>query len=373
MGDSLRLSFPRASYVGPGTIEALGKEAASLGSRALLVTGRHALREAGITGRLVSLLEAAHVAVELFEQAPSEADVATVDAARAALHERRCDLVVEAGGGSAMDTGKAAAALAFEERPAAAYQTGGEVETRGLPHIAIATTAGSGAEVTRNAVLTDPAARLKGSVRGDGLMPTVSFTDPELTLSCPPEVTAGSGMDALVQAIESFFSVHAVPTTEALSLGAVRLIVEHLPAAFEDGRNRRARAAMSQGSYMAGLALANARLGAVHGLAHPLGLCYGLPHGAICAALMPPVLRLNRAAAPDRYETLRPLMGGDPVERLLGMLDRLGLQRTLGAYPDAAWERDILAYAVAAGSSKANPAPVDSNYVRAVLSEICTS
>jgi alcohol dehydrogenase class IV len=373
VGDSLRLSFPRVSYVGPGTVEALGKEAAALGSHALLVTGRHALRQAGVTDRLVSLLEAAEVAVDLFEQAPSEPDVATVDAARVALHERRCDLVVEAGGGSAMDTGKAAAALAFEERPAAAYQTGGEVETRGLPHIAIATTAGSGAEVTRNAVISDPTARLKGSIRGDGLMPTASFTDPELTLSCPPAVTAASGMDALVQAIESFFSVHAVPTTEALSLGAVRLIANHLAVAFEDGRNLKARAAMSEGSYMAGLALANARLGAVHGMAHPLGLCYGLPHGVICAALMPPVLRLNRPAAPGKYETLRSLVGGDPVEHLLRMLDRLGLPRALGAYPDAAWERDIIAYSVAAGSSKANPAPVDGDYVRAVLTEVCVS
>jgi alcohol dehydrogenase class IV len=270
-----------------------------------------------------------------------------------------------------MDTGKAAAALAFEEAPTAAFQTGGEVATPGLPHIAIATTAGSGAEVTRNAVITDPGARLKGSVRGDGLMPTVSFTDAELTLTCPPAVTAASGMDALVQAIESFFSVHAVPTTEALSLGAVRLIAEHLPIAFEDGRSLRARAAMSEASYMAGLALANARLGAVHGMAHPLGLCYGLPHGVICAALAPPVLRLNRAAAPDKYEALRSSMGGDPVEFVLGLLDQLDLPRKLGAYPDPAWERDIIDYAVGAGSSKANPALVDSDYVRAVLAEVC--
>jgi alcohol dehydrogenase class IV len=372
VADRLRLQFPHVSYVGPGTIEALGKEAALLGKRALLVTGRHSLRRAGVTDRLVSLIEKAGVAVELFEEVPREPDVARVDAARRRLRERDCDLAVEAGGGSAMDTGKAAAALAFEDAPTAEFQAR-EPTHRGLPHIAVATTAGSGAEVTRNSVITDPAARLKGSIRGDGLMPTVSFTDAELTLSCPPAVTAVSGMDAFVQAIESLFSVHAIPTTEALSLGAVRLIVEHLPTAFADGGSLSARAAMSEGSYMAGLALANARLGAVHGLAHPLGLCYDLPHGVVCAALMPPVLRANRAAAPDKYETLRAAMGDDPIAFLYEMLERLGLPYVLGKPPDAEWERAIVSYGVSAGSSKANPVPVDEAYVRAVLAEVCSA
>ena len=372
MARSLQLSFPRVSYVGPGTVKSLGREAARLGSRALLVTGRRALREAGITERLAGLLRGSGLRVELFEQAPPEPDVATVDAARQVLRERGCDLVVEAGGGSAMDIGKAAAALAFEEAPTAEFQHGREIVRPGLPHIAIATTAGTGAEVTRNSVLTDPAARLKGSIRGDGLMPTVSFTDAELTLTCPPDVTAAAGIDALVQAIESFLSVHAIPTTEALSLGAVRLIAEHLPAAYEDGRNMEARAAMAEGSYMAGLALANARLGAVHGLAHPIGLCYGLPHGVVCGALMPPVLRRNAPAVPAKWQALQWAMRGDPVEVMESLLERLGLSRVLGPWPDPEWERRIISYTVSAGSSKANPAPVDEAYVRDVLEQVCT-
>ncbi|MHC4591171.1 MAG: iron-containing alcohol dehydrogenase family protein, partial [Planctomycetota bacterium] len=234
MGESLRLNFPGASYVGPGTIEVLGTEAAALGLRALLVTGRRALRRAGTTDRLVSLLEEAGVTVELFEQAPPEPDVATVDAARLAIREAQCDVVVEAGGGSAIDVGKVAAALAGEDAPTAEFHASRQITRPGLPHIAVATTSGTGAEVTRNGVISDPATRLKKSIRGDGVMPTVSITDAELTLSCPPEVTAAAGMDALVQAIESFFSVHAIATTEALSLQAVRLIGSHLVRAFED-------------------------------------------------------------------------------------------------------------------------------------------
>lgn len=371
MADSLRLSFPGASHVGWGAVGVLGQEAAALGSRALLVTGRRALREAGVTDRLVALLTDAGVGAEPFELVPPEPEVEAVDAARRAIRERGCDLVVGAGGGSAMDTAKAAAALAFEDAPTAEFHGGRQITRPGLPHIAVATTSGTGAEVTRNSVLTDPATRLKKSIRGDGVMPTVSITDPELTLSCPPEVTAAAGVDALVQAIESFFSVHAIPTTEALSLAAVRLIVEHLPTAFTEGDSREARAAMSEGSYMAGLALGSARLGAVHGLAHPVGLCYGLAHGVVCGALMPPVLRSNIRAAPEKCEALRAAMGGDPVQLFCAMLDRLDLLRTLGDYPDETWEREIVAYAVGSGSGKANPTPVDEAYVRAVLAEVC--
>ena len=371
MAGALRLNFPGVSFVGTGAVEALGEQARRLGSRALVVTGRRALREGGITDRLVGLLEGAGVRAVLFEQAPPEPDLASVDAARRLLHQEGCDLVVEAGGGSAMDTGKAAAALAGEEAPTAEFHAGRTIQRPGLPHVAIATTSGTGSEVTRNSVLTDPATQLKQSLRGDGLMPTVSITDPELTLSCPPDVTAASGMDALVQGIESFFSVSAQPVTEALSLKAVSLIVRHLPAAFEHGRNLRAREAMAQGSYMAGLALGSARLGAVHGLAHPVGLCYGLPHGVVCAVLMPAVLERNLPAAPQKYDELRAAMGGEPVQVLNGLLDEMDLPHVLGPYPDAEWERRIVDYAVPSGSAAANPAKVDAAYVLGVLKEVC--
>jgi alcohol dehydrogenase class IV len=371
MAGSLRLNFPGVSFVGTGAARVLGEQARRLGRRALVATGRRALREAGITQRLVASLEAAGVGAVLFEEVPPEPDVATVDAARRLLRAGGCGLVVEAGGGSAMDSGKAVAALAGEEAPTAEFHAGRSIERPGLPHIAVATTSGTGAEVTRNSVLTDPDTQLKQSLRGDGLMPSVSITDPELTLSCPPEVTAASGMDALVQAIESFFSIHASPVTEALSLKAAGLIVRHLPEAFEHGRNMQAREAMAQGSYMAGLALGSARLGAVHGLAHPVGLCYGLAHGVVCAVLMPAVLERNLPAAPQKYDELRAAIGGEPVQVLGGLLDELDLPHTLGPYPDADWERRIAQYAVESGSSKANPATVDEEYVLAVLREAC--
>ncbi len=367
MSGWLKLNFPGASYVGPGAVEALGPAAADLGRRALLITGRRALREAGITDRLTDLLAEAGVESVLFEEVPPEPELATVDDARSRLRAERCDLVVAVGGGSAMDAGKLTAALAQESAPTGEFHAGGEITRPGLPHIAVATTSGTGAEVTRNGVITDPDSGLKKSIRGDGVMPTVSITDAELTLSCPPEVTAASGMDALVQAIESFFSVHTVRTTRALSLAAVRSVAPKLPVAFEDGRDHEARAALAEGSYMAGLALGSARLGAVHGLAHPVGLCTGLPHGVVCAALLPPVLERNLQVAPERYEELREAMGGDPLQMLRNLLDELDLPHTLGRYPAPEWERRILDYALNSGSSRANPVAVDGGFGRGVL------
>jgi alcohol dehydrogenase class IV len=369
----LKLSFPRFSWIGPGTLKHLGSEAVKLGHRALVVTGTSGLRKAGTTDRIVDLLLGAGVAVEMFERVPPEPDVGTVDAARKMIRDAPCDLVVEAGGGSALDVGKVAAALAGEKAPTAAFHDGRPIEEPGLPHIAVATTSGTGAEATRNGVITNPQTRLKKSIRGDGVMPTLSITDAELTLSCPPGVTAAAGMDALVQAIESYFSVHAVPTTEALSLGAARLIAASLLTAFRHGADTAARAAMAEGSFMAGLALGSARLGAVHALAHPVGVCYGMPHGAACAVLMPPVLSANRDAAPDKYEALREAMGKDPVAALEGMLVDLHLPRTLGLYPSPEWEREIIAYAVPSGSGRANPVEVDGHYVQRILHSVCDS
>ena len=370
MGHALRLRFPPVCHVGPGTVEALGDEAAGLGTRALLVTGRSGLRKAGVTERLTALLETAGVAVALFEQVPPEPDVTTIDAARTMMREADCDVVVEAGGGSALDVGKVAAALAGEAAPTARFHED-SITAPGLPHIAIPTTAGTGAEVTPNGVVSNPDVRLKQSIRGSGVLPNVAIVDPEVTVSCPPAATAAAGMDALVQGIESYLSVHAIPTTDALALQAVRLTAGSLAAAWRDGADPDARSAMSEGSFLAGLALAGARLGAVHGVAHPLGLCLGQPHGVVCGALMPPVLRRNRSAVPGKYEALRGAMGGDPVDVLEGLLDELGLPRSLGARPDAEWERIIVDYAVGSGSSRANPVPVDESFVLGILQEVC--
>jgi len=373
MREPLRMNFPGASWVGPGAIEKLGEEAAHLGSRALLVTGSSALRAAGTTDRILGLLRDVGVRVVLFERVLPEPDVASVDAARTVLHDSGCDLVIEVGGGSAIDVGKATAGLAGEDAPTSEFLAGRKIVENGAPHIAIATTSGTGAELTRNSVLTDSAHDLKKSIRGDGLMPGVSITDGDLTLSCPKNVTAASGMDALVQGIESLFSRYATTATQSLSLGAIGLTTRALPLAYADGEDRAARAAMAEGSYMAGLALGSARLGAVHAMAHPLGVYYNLPHGVVCTLLMEPVLVLNMEAAPAKYEALTSAMGGDPLAILRELARTMELPMILGDYPTADWEQRIVDYAVTSGSGDANPVVVDEAYVHEVLERACAS
>lgn len=357
---------------GPGCFGQLGELARALGRRALVVTGRRAMRKAGVTDRACSLLDAAGVEPRPFEKVPAEPTDAQVDAGRRLCRDEKCGLVIGIGGGSAMDAAKAVAALAFAEAPTADYVRGRAADADALlPCIAVATTSGTGAEVTPNAVLSHPEGGTKASIRGAGILPRVAVVDPDLTLTCPPDVTAASGMDALAQAIESYVSIHATPLTEALSSRAAALLLVNLPAAYEDGRNRAAREACAYGSMMAGMALANARLGVVHGIAHPLGMRYHIPHGTCCGMLLPASIRLNRPAAAQKYDTLSQIAGGEIAEVVDGMLDKFRIPRTLAAYnvPRSAF-RAIAEESMPSGSLKANPKKIAVEDVLHILEQV---
>ena len=215
-----------------------------------------------------------------------------------------CDLVIGFGGGSAIDAGKAIAALATNPGHPLDYL---EVIGQGkalvqppLPFIAIPTTAGTGAEVTRNAVLASPAHRVKVSLRSPLMLPDVALVDPELTYSMPPAVTASTGMDALTQVLEPFVSHLANPLTDAICREGLRVTGLSLQRAYEHSANLIARENMALVSLFGGLALANAKLGAVHGFAGVLGGMVGAPHGAICASLLPQTMSVNARALQGR-------------------------------------------------------------------------
>lgn len=361
-------STAREIVTGVGCVSCLGRRAAELGSRALLVTGRSAMRASGATERALALLRAEGVEATAFEEVEHDPDATTVDAGRAACCEARGHAVIGLGGGSALDAAKAIAALVNEAAPTADFVLGKPIEQPGLPFIAIPTTSGTGAEVTKNAVISVRAARLKQSIRAECMMPAVAIVDPELAASCPPWVTAAAGMDALVQAIEAFTSLHATPLTDALAFEAACRLLRWLPAAWEDGRDLAAREQCAYGSLMAGMALANARLGAVHGIAHPLGARYGLEHGVACALLMPHVMRLNREHVGDKYARLSAAAGGDILAAFEGLIERFGLRRALDGV--AIPREDFAAIAresMPSGSLKANPRKFTEDDVIAVL------
>jgi alcohol dehydrogenase class IV len=229
-----------------------------------------------------------------------------------------CELVLAVGGGSVIDAGKAAAALAANAGDPFEYLEvvgrGRPLQQASLPFIAVPTTAGSGAEVTRNAVLTVPDAGVKVSLRSALMLPRVALVDPELTLDLPPAVTASTGLDALAQLIEPFVSLRASPIVDPLCLDGIARIARWLMVAVCDGANGRAREEMSFAALLGGMALANAGLGAIHGIAGPVGGMFPAPHGAVCAALLPHVVGANVAALTAR----------DPSNPVLGRFDTIG-------------------------------------------------
>lgn len=297
----MQFEFATATKIlfGAGRLRETGTLAKQFGSRALVVTGRHIDR----AEPLVTVLAAEQVARVVFP-VNGEPTTDTVLQGVQRAREEQCDLVIGFGGGSAIDAGKAVAAMLANDGDLLDYLEvigkGQPLKQPPLPFIAIPTTAGAGAEVTRNAVLASPAHRVKVSLRSPMLLPRVALIDPELTYRLPPDVTASTGLDALTQLIEPYVSAKANPMTDALCREGVQKVATSLRRAFENGNDTAARADLSLASLFGGLALANAGLGVVHGFAAPLGGMFPAPHGAVCAALLPGAMEVNLRALQQR-------------------------------------------------------------------------
>jgi alcohol dehydrogenase class IV len=237
----------------------------------------------------------------------------TVDGIRAGIKAARdCEMVIGLGGGSVLDSGKAIAALVTNPGDVFDYLEvigqGQPLVNAPLPYIAIPTTAGTGSEVTRNAVIESPEQNVKVSLRSPSMLPHIALVDPQLTYQLPPEITASSGLDALTQLIEPFVSVRANPMTDAICREGIYYAARSLKRAYENGADEEAREGMSLGSLFGGLALANAALGAVHGFAGPLGGMLHAPHGSLCARLLPLVMETNIRALETRQPE-HPILG----------------------------------------------------------------
>ncbi len=306
---------------GRGAIAQIGALAQSYGERALVVRGG-SVERARIVQEVLDRADIAHTAFAVAYEP-------TVDLAQQAVRMARdfgAQVVIGFGGGAAVDLGKAVAALTTNPGDPLDYL---EVIGRGkplvadpLPYLAVPTTAGTGAEVTRNAVLASPEHRVKVSLRSPKMLPRVALIDPELTLSLPPGITASTGMDALTQCIEPFVSPAANALTDVFCRDGIQRAARSLLRAYHDGSEIDAREDLSAAALMGGLALANAKLGAVHGFAAPIGGMFDAPHGAVCAALLAPVMRANLDALRERAPEHPSLERYAEVARLLtGRLD----------------------------------------------------
>jgi alcohol dehydrogenase class IV len=352
---------------GAGRAAELPGVVAGLGSRVLVCTGADPARHAGLLAGLGLPAVVFAVAAE-----------PTLDLARAgaaAAREHGADVVAAVGGGSVIDLGKAVAMLLGNGGDPLDYLevigSGRRITQPAVPCVAVPTTAGTGAEVTANAVLASPAHGLKASLRSPLMIPRVALVDPGLTVSCPPPVTAASGLDALTQCLEPFVSVRASPLTDGLAREGLRRAAAGLRAAYADGSDLAARADMAMCSLLGGIALANAKLGAVHGLAGVIGGTADVPHGVACAALLAPVIEANVRAlrsgpaghpALDRYTEAARLLTGKPaasigdglawIRETVSQLAVPGLA-AFGIGPQHA--EDIAAKAAGSSSMQGNP------------------
>jgi alcohol dehydrogenase class IV len=367
---------PEKIFTGPGCLKELPGFVQPLNlHQALIVTGRAWARESGALKNILNLLSSAGLETTAIEGVPAEPSSQYIDQLRQQVKSKNADLVIGLGGGSALDAAKAAAILIHSDQSTAWHLDAQKLPDKSLPVITIPSTSGTGSEVTPVSVLTDEEKMIKQSFRSEAMMPKAAFVDPELTLACPPDLTAISGMDAFVQAVESYCSKFSTNLSDALTEKAIELISKNLVRAFRDGTDQHARQAMAEGSLMAGMALSNVRLGAVHGLAHPIGGKYKIPHGLVCAVLMPAVLEFNRSAlysgAEDKYSRLCNLLMADPVVFTQNLLADLGLPKDLRDYKIQ--EEDFPFFVdltLRSGSTKANPRPVTQDDVIDLLRKV---
>jgi len=365
---------------GPGVLRQIGPLAAAMGRSALIVSGR----PAAALEPLRRVLEAQQVALFAVSGEPT---VEVIREGVAAVRTAGSDLVIGFGGGSALDAGKAIAALAANPGDVLEYLEvigGGKSLTQApLPFIAIPTTAGTGSEVTRNAVIASPEYRVKVSLRSPLMLPRLALVDPELTLSLPPEVTASTGLDALTQLIEPYTCNVPNPLLDPLCEEGIRRIARSMEVAFREGSDLPAREDIALASLLGGLALANARLGAVHGIAGPLGGMFPAPHGAVCAALLPHVMAANiralreRAAvspALQRYDQVAQLLTGSPAARaeegaawVAALVRQLHIPALAHWGVTAADLPELIDKSTRASSMKGNPLPLTPTELHAVL------
>jgi alcohol dehydrogenase class IV len=320
MATSFQFATATQIVFGAGKVQTVAKAAAGMGSHALVVTGRSQDR----VKTLVEQLAGQDVKATIFavEGEP------TIEAAREGIERARmqqCNLVIGFGGGSAIDCGKAIAAILGNGGDPIDYievvGKGQKIQSPSVPLVAIPTTAGTGAEVTRNAVLASTEHKVKASLRSPHMLPTLAVIDPELMLDLPPAVTASTGLDALTQVIEPYVSSRCNAMTDLFCIDGIRRAARSLRTAYSDGHNLKARTDMAMTSLLGGLALANAGLGVVHGFAAPVGGMFPAPHGAVCAALLPGGMRMNLKALRERgpggealvrYESVARLLTGEP-------------------------------------------------------------
>ncbi|NQU20262.1 MAG: iron-containing alcohol dehydrogenase [Candidatus Nealsonbacteria bacterium] len=341
---------PRQIAFGWGRRREVGSLGRTLGTRAFLICGLPIDLAETVMGEISDLLQAEDVDPSPLATIDHEPEISDVDHTAALIRERdpcEGDFLLAVGGGAAIDLAKAVAAMALnKESPTVKDYLEGvgrglTLTEAPLPILAMPTTAGTGAEATKNAVISSYDPPFKKSLRDNRMMPQIALVDPELCVTAPPNVTAAGGMDAITQLIESCISRKSQPIPQAFALQGLRLAVPAIVHAVEDGTSRRAREAMSHAALLSGMALANSGLGLAHGVAPALGTHCRVPHGVACALMLPTALRVNAKAREAELAGLAAYLFGSEetscqtsavgllIERIEALCDRVGVPRRL--------------------------------------------
>jgi alcohol dehydrogenase class IV len=370
---TIELHLPQDLLIGGGTSDDLPEHVARIAiARPLVVSDRFLLEE-GPAGPLVEHLRSSGAAVATFGDVQPDPTLANVEGALRALRDHEADGVVAIGGGSPIDTAKAAAVAFANEGDVRDYAGYHQVPGPGLPLVAVPTTAGTGSEVTRVAVITDTDRDVKMMMLDGHLMARVAISDYKLTISTPAALTSWVGVDSLTHAIEAFVSNRATLLTDMLALKAARLIGANLRRAVSTPEDEQAREAMMLGATLAGAAFSNASVALVHGMSRPIGAHFHLAHGLSNALLLPAVTRFSVSGAPARYATIAREMGlatDDHADeaacvRLVDELEALNSDLEIPSLSGAGVERDhfdrvvgdMAQAALDSGSPGFNPRP----------------
>ncbi|MED3727586.1 iron-containing alcohol dehydrogenase [Priestia filamentosa] len=294
---------------GRDSISKIGEEAKKLGSKKAMIITDKVIQQTGLLSRVISPLEEIDLAVDIMDEVMPEPPFENLEQMMIQLEGKEYDLLIGVGGGSVLDATKVLSIMLTNQENVRDLVGIEKVQNAGIPTILVPTTAGTGSEVTYNAIFTDVRDKVKKGIVSPYLLPKVAIVDPALTLTVPPSVTAATGMDALVHAVESYTAIRAGELTDGIALQAIKLISRSLHKAVYNGKDVKAREDMAMGSLLAGISLGNAGVGAVHALAYPLGGKFKVPHGVANSLLLPFVMKYNVVADLEKFAEVAKALG----------------------------------------------------------------
>ncbi|AKO92893.1 iron-containing alcohol dehydrogenase [Priestia filamentosa] len=294
---------------GRDSISKIGEEAKKLESKKAMIITDKVIQQTGLLSRVISSLEEIDLAVDTMDEVMPEPPFENLEQMMIQLEEKEYDLLIGVGGGSVLDATKVLSIMLTNQENVRDLVGIEKVQNAGIPTILVPTTAGTGSEVTYNAIFTDVRDKVKKGIVSPYLLPKVAIVDPSLTLTVPPSVTAATGMDALVHAVESYTAIRAGELTDGIALQAIKLISRSLRKAVYNGKDVQAREDMAMGSLLAGISLGNAGVGAVHALAYPLGGKFKVPHGVANSLLLPFVMKYNVVTDLEKFAEVAKALG----------------------------------------------------------------